>query len=305
MDYAPTPEQEQLHSAIDTLLQRHAGPGRARQLDRAGAADQELATTLSRGGFLDLLREPDAGPLAAELVTEWVSRSAGRIPVGARSLVAPAVFDVALPDLVTVMDGAAPGPVRFGAQAQAIVVINSNEARLVVPATGAAEPVPSVYGYPLARVSLEGADILAVGDGPLARRWWQVALAAEISATIGAAFDLTLAHHKTRKQFDRPIGSYQSLQHRMGQIYVGYQGASWLAREAAYHGAPAQSAAAAATYAADAAGEAGLQLHQMTGAIGFTREYDLHIWTLRLQALRLEMGGARRHALDLADARWG
>ena len=69
--------------------------------------------------------------------------------------------------------------------------------------------------------------------------------------------------------------------------------------------APAERAAAAAAYAAEAAGSACLELHQMSGAIVFTREYDLHIWTLRLQALRLELGGARSHSLDLARARWG
>ncbi len=305
MDYELNEDQQGVRSALSTLLQRHAGPQRARQLNESASADGELASSLAAAGFLDLFTHADGGPLMAALLSEWVAAAAGLVPIGARCLVAPAVTDRALPDMVTVMEAGFLGPVRFGAQSQAIVVVDGPEARVVAPAAGCVEPVRSMYGYPMARVSLEGADVIATGDGDLARRWWQVALAAEIAGTIEAAFAVTLEHHKSRFQFERPIGSYQSLQHRMSQLFVRQQGAAWLAREAAYHGASAERAAAAATYAAEAAGQACIELHQMTGAIGFTREYDLHIWSMRLQALRLEMGGARRHALALAGARWG
>jgi hypothetical protein len=42
----------------------------------------------------------------------------------------------------------------------------------------------------------------------------------------------------------------------------------------------------------------------MSGAIGFTREFDLHVWSMRLQALRQELGGTRTHRNALVDARW-
>lgn len=150
-----------------------------------------------------------------------------------------------------------------------------------------------------ARVELDGGTTLATGSTEVARRWWQVALAAEIAGTMQAAFDLTLAYHKERRQFGVPIGSLQALQHRMSELYVRAQGTTWLAREAAFHGAPADRAAAAAAYGAGAAGITCTELHQMTGAIGFTREYDLHIRSLRLQALRLEMGGPKSAARSL------
>lgn len=304
MDYELNDEQYGLRAAVDTLLERHAGPERARELDGQGDADAALAAALASAGFLDLAREPEAGALCAELVTEWVAREAGVVPIGARTLVAPAVTDEPLPDMVAVMEEGFTGPVRFAAHAQFIVVIGESEARVVAPAAGGIAPVRTVYGYPMARVSPDGAEVVATGDAAVARRWWQVALAAEIAGTMEAAFALTLQHHKTRTQFGRPIGSHQALQHRMSELYVRSQGAAWLAREAAYHGADAERAAAAATYATEGAARAGVELHQMTGAIGFTREYDLHIWSLRLQALRLEMGGTQRHASALAGARW-
>ena len=304
MDYELDPDQEQLHDAVNTLLSRRAGPARARSVAAASGIDQELASALASGGFLDLFADDEAGPLEAELVVEWVAAAAGALPIGARCLVAPAVIGGDLPTTVTVMEEHASNPVRFGGTSEAILVIGDSEARLVTAAPGATEPVPSLYGYPLSRVSLAGATVVGTGDPNAARRWWQVALAAEMAGTMGAAFALTLEYQKNRKQFDRPIGSFQSLQHRMSQLYVRQQGSAWLAREAAFHGAPAEAAAAAAAYAAESAAKACVELHQMTGAIGFTREYDLHIWSLRLQALRLEMSGVRTHALALARARW-
>jgi hypothetical protein len=42
----------------------------------------------------------------------------------------------------------------------------------------------------------------------------------------------------------------------------------------------------------------------MTCAMGFTREHDLHVWSMRLQALRLEAGGASAHRRAVAASRW-
>ena len=78
----------------------------------------------------------------------------------------------------------------------------------------------------------------------------------------------------------------------------------WTTREAAYHGAPADLAAGAAISASQAAHRVFFETHQLTGAMGFTLEYDLHLWTMRLQTLRHEMQGMRTHARDLVAARW-
>lgn len=46
-------------------------------------------------------------------------------------------------------------------------------------------------------------------------------------------------------------------------------------------------------------------MHQLTGAIGFTDEFDLQLWTTRLHALRVELGGATDHQLAVTAAQWG
>lgn len=82
------------------------------------------------------------------------------------------------------------------------------------------------------------------------------------------------------------------------------EGARWLAREAAWCGAPAEAAATAAAYATATAGRVFAETHQLSGAIGFTREHSLHVWSMRLQALRLELGGVAGHCSALCQTRW-
>ena len=70
-------------------------------------------------------------------------------------------------------------------------------------------------------------------------------------------------------------------------------------------GAAASGAAEAAAYATQAAQVVGADLHQLSGAIGFTTEFDLHLWTTRLHGLRVELGGTTAHQLATTTANWG
>ena len=100
-------------------------------------------------------------------------------------------------------------------------------------------------------------------------------------------------------------GSFQAIQHRLSLCAIDLEASRWLAREAAFHGAPTEATAAAAAFALAAADKVFTETHQMSGAIGFTNEFDLHVWSMRLLALRQELdgvGGARR---ALVSARWG
>ena len=63
--------------------------------------------------------------------------------------------------------------------------------------------------------------------------------------------------------------------------------------------------AAAKGRVGEAATKATAIAHQVHGAIGFTHEHDLHVWTMRLQALRVELGGVTGHCRALSATRWG
>jgi alkylation response protein AidB-like acyl-CoA dehydrogenase len=292
--------------SLRVLLQRHAGPARAKQLAAAAEPDRPLADALAESGFLDLFGDDHAGPSAAGLVTEEVSRAAGALPIGARTLVAPAVVTgIELPPLVTVAETGTSAPVRFAAAADGLLLVGGDEATYLGRGEWTAVAVPTKYGYPLARVETTATGFgLGPGSADVARRWWQASLAAEIAGTAQAAVDLTTKYLKEREQFGRPLGAFQALQHRLAECAVQAEGVRWLAREAVALGAPAVLAAGAAVAAAGAARLITQETHQLTGAMGFTLEYDLHVWSLRLQALRTEGGGVGRHAEALVGARW-
>jgi hypothetical protein len=47
-----------------------------------------------------------------------------------------------------------------------------------------------------------------------------------------------------------------------------------------------------------------MDVHQLHGAMGFTTDYDLYLWSTRLAVARLELGGPAAHADALAAIRW-
>jgi len=119
-----------------------------------------------------------------------------------------------------------------------------------------------------------------------------------------AALAVTVDYTKRRRQFGRAIGSFQAVQHRLAACRVALEGARWLAREAAFAHAPAGLAAQAAAAALDAAGRVFAETHQLSGAMGFTHAHELHVWSMRLPALRLEFGGVAAQRRAAARARW-
>jgi hypothetical protein len=296
--------QLSIQESVRLLLERRAGPERVRELTESGAVDTYLLSGLHESGFLELFQDADAGPLCAALVCEWVSGAAGLVPIGWRALVAPSVLTGEIPLSVVVAEKGQTGPVRFAHDADLLIVLDGDDARAFDRDEFTTEPVRSIYGYPMARVQVAGGRPLEPGSGSIARRWWKVALASEIAGTSEAVFNFMCKFLGEREQFGRPLDSFQALQHRLIEAYVHIEGTKWLSREAAYLGAPAQQAATAAITAVETAKLMLHEAHQLAGAIGLTLEFDLHLWSLRLQTLRVEAGGAASHRTALAESRW-
>jgi hypothetical protein len=283
-----------------------------RRIFRDPAAPGALSA-LHTFGYLDLLS--DAGPLTAELVLEEAARAGVCAPLGARMLVAPALLARLGPDclgtaslgpaVIALGNAARPlAPVRFGAQADLVLVLSDDHVVVAEPARADVEELESPFDYPLARIHSLGGRRLQAGTGPLMLAWWRVTLAAETVGCMEAAIEMTVRHAAEREMFDTKLGSFQVVRHRLGAGHAHAQAAKWLAREAAWSGADPVRAASAAAYAADAAKAVLDDCHQFHGAMGLTREHPLHRWTLRLQALRTELGGACRHERDLAELAW-
>jgi alkylation response protein AidB-like acyl-CoA dehydrogenase len=304
MDFGLDPDQSLLEQSARVLLERAAGPARARSLHQTGRCDRELLQALAGAGMLDLFADPEAGPLEAALVTEWSAAAAAYAPVGARCLVAPSVMTGDIPPAIGLVESGGDQIVRWGHDLDALIVLTGDDARVLGPSQFTATQLPSRFAYPLATIELTGpGEPAAPGSAATARQWWRVALAAELAGTMTAAVGLTKDYISARRQFGRPIGSFQALQHRLAEAMVAAEAVRWMAREAAFSGSP-EAAAAAATYAADAAYRVFMDVHQLHGAMGFTTDYDLYLWSTRLAVARLELGGPAAHADALAAIRW-
>lgn len=297
MDYQLTDDQQALLDATSTLLTRRAGASRAREM--TNAHDDALLDALIEAGFLDVAVDADAGPLSAALVTELAARHLAAANVGARSLVAARLLDTP-PARVALAVAGQRAPVRFGGDADLILVLDGDDVRVVTPTES--KPVPTGYVFPFASVDLEGGEVLE-GRGRELARWWRVAIAAELAGLLGPALEMTVSYLSERQQFGKPLATLQALQHRLAEAYVWVNSTRWSALSAACHDTD-EAAASAATYAAMAARHVAFDCHQLHGAISFTAEYDLHLWTMRAQALRTEFGGIGGHARATAAARW-
>ena len=200
------------------------------------------------------------------------------------------------------------GPIRFGSVARTLWVDAGDEAyRVQVPADEA-EPIRSNFGFPMGRLPLDrlqSGHSLGVGSGAVLREAWRLGLAAETVGAMDAALAQTVAYLKERRQFGRSIGSFQAVQHRLAECAIEVEASRWLVREAAGISDEGEAVCVAAAFALDAAGRIFAETHQLSGAIGFTREHDLHVWSMRLHALRQELGGVQAHRKAIVDARWG
>jgi alkylation response protein AidB-like acyl-CoA dehydrogenase len=131
------------------------------------------------------------------------------------------------------------------------------------------------------------------------------ALAAEMTGGMQRVLETTVAYAKTRKQFGKPIGIFQAVQHMCADMYLETESA----RSAAYYAAwaleenapeAATSVSIAKMYASDAArtvGNRGIQVH---GGMGFTWENDVHLYYRRAKASETMLGDAIFHRERIA-----
>jgi acyl-CoA dehydrogenase len=156
-------------------------------------------------------------------------------------------------------------------------------------------------------VTVDGAAVAVVPapDGAAAELRLRAALgrALLIAGAARGALAATVRYAGERVQFGRPIGRFQAVQQQLalaaGEVAAASAAASAAAATAAADGFAAPSTrfavGAAKSRTGEAAGAVARIAHQVHGAIGFTREHDLRLWTTRLWAWRDEDG---------SDAEW-
>jgi acyl-CoA dehydrogenase len=148
-----------------------------------------------------------------------------------------------------------------------------------------------------------GLDALAHG-----LRAGQAALAAEMTGIAGAAFGMTVGYLKERRQFGRPIGSFQALQHRAAALWCEIEvTASAVAHAGRMLDAAPEDAALAVSLAKARAGETarlavaeGVQMH---GGIGMTDDFDMGFFLKRARVAAQALGDTGHHAARVSALR--
>jgi alkylation response protein AidB-like acyl-CoA dehydrogenase len=312
--FAFTDDQLAFRDAVRDLLAKECSPAVVRDAwtnadGRSGAAWSALG---AMGVLGALVPEADGGLGLTELDVVLLAEETGyaalpepfveHVLVGA-PLTASTGTGVA-DGSVTVSAGDPFAP--YGATAD-LVVFLAPEAQLV--AAGEYEAVESVDG------SRRLARLVSMHDGrpltrvELSRAFWRgnLGYSAQLVGLARRMLATTIEYTTDRRQFGVSIGSFQAIKHHLADVRIAiefaaplvYRAASSLATgdpDAMLHGsmAKAQSAEAALL-----AARAALQCH---GAMGYSYEYDLHLWMKRAWALARTWGDASWHRDRVARA---
>jgi alkylation response protein AidB-like acyl-CoA dehydrogenase len=126
-----------------------------------------------------------------------------------------------------------------------------------------------------------------------------VAKAAEMSGGAQKVLDLVIPHAKERVQFDRPIGSFQAVQHHCANILTYVDTVRFMTHQAAWRiseGLPFEKEAAMCkAWVSDSYRRLVALGHQVLGGMGFMEEHDLPLYFVRAKAAELAMGDADFH----------
>jgi alkylation response protein AidB-like acyl-CoA dehydrogenase len=135
------------------------------------------------------------------------------------------------------------------------------------------------------------------------------AAVASLAYMVGAAergLEMTLEHARTRQQFGRPIGSFQAVAHRCVDMRSDLDALRYLVYQAAWTlgagGDATLAVSAAKAYGNEALRRIFQHAHQVHGAIGFSTECDLQLFTRRAKATELAWGSATMHRERVARA---
>lgn len=262
-------------------------------------------------------------PIAETMVGAWLLAGCGLdVPLGPITI-APVRSGEALAlsrdGSAWKLDGTATR-VPWGRGAGHVVVAASDMIALVPTGSATVEPDVNLALEPRDTLTWKGARVAAAAPqgqfGPEAlRKYGALVRSAQMAGGLEYLLAQTVRYVSERKQFNRPIASFQAIQHNLA-LLADHTAAAGIAAMNAFRAADRGDAlfetAAAKVRTGEAAGLGAGIAHQCHGAIGFTYEHSLHFVTRRLWSWRAEFGAesywageiGRHVAARGADALW-
>ena len=201
------------------------------------------------------------------------------------------------------------GPVAFGASADALLVTTQQGLVLVSrPETGWNLVSLDTFDHAqrFVRITLNdpGELVLDQGVPQEVDRLGALGAAGLLLGLMERSLQLAVEYLKERQAFGQAIGSFQALQHRAADMWIQMESsraavyrAAWALQEGREEAA--FLVAAAKAYSGDAAGFVCGETIQLFGGVGYTWEYDPHIYFKRVKTLQ-QLYGSTRNQLELA-----
>lgn len=333
MRFAFTDDQKMLRDTVREVLQRECSPEvvRAAWEGRpAGAAS--VWDTLAQTGLIGMTASEQVGgmgmsPLDWVLPFEETGYAAWPAPVVDTVAVGIPLLEAAGTDAQKArwLGPAIEGKVKMVVSFEQPLIAHADSSDVLI-----AERDGTAYCIPMSEVSVVSEESVDrtrnlgrvsfdVGVGfrmredvdvkgllSLSRDRAALATAAQLIGLCRRMLDLTVQYAKDREQFGKPIGAQQAVKHRLANALIEQEFARPLVYRAAWALATSASDAGIAVslakiYAGQAAQFVAKQALQVHGAIGYTVEYDLHMWMKRAWALAAAHGDAAIHRERIGD----
>ena len=323
MDFSFSDDQLMFRDAVRDLLANECPPEVVRSAwENDTGRTEGLWAALAEMGVVGMTAPESAGGLGMDetdlvLLLEEAGRAALPEPLLEHTAVGlPTLAEAGGPVAETWLERAAAGEVSLAAGPAEGYTVNVASSDLVLLIGDQVEAVPVAEASLVEHQSIDGSrrlfdvygDATVLDADPVLA--FDRAAAAAAAQCVGVAqhlLDATVEYVAQRYQFGKPVGTYQAVKHHLANAALKIE----FARPAAHHAAwciavgdPDRSrdvslAKALASEAVDLAARTALQCH---GAIGYTFEYDLHLWMKRGWALSAAWGDAAWHRNRIAAA---
>jgi alkylation response protein AidB-like acyl-CoA dehydrogenase len=323
-----TDDQQAIKRTAHEFIASRFKPEKRRELAEAGSYDDALWTEISELGWPGIFIDEDHGGQGLgviELVILQEELGYGLAPTpffsnaAAGFLIQQAGSDEQKERLLPgIASGEQRGTVGVVTNGEAVLVPDADSASVIVLVDGDSATVVEADSAEIeprdtidstrrfATVRANGGGEQLGGDVQAGVDRAEIALAAELVGVAQWAMEQAVEYAKDRKQFDRPIGSYQAVAHRCAEMMLETESS----RSAVYYAGwvadnepetAALAASMAKSYAADAGWRVTASSLQVHGGIGFTWEHDLHFFLKRARTDGHLFGSPRSHRDRVAE----
>lgn len=335
MDFRFSDEQRMSAEAAQQMLADECTPEALRKLLARGAPrDEHLWRTLAEGGLAAVLGPAEAGGLGLEephfvLIAEACGHAALPEPLIEHAGVAVPLLAAAGGD-ASLLEQACAGQITLAVghpinpfvadadTAGAVLLAHAEEVHLVRPNEARLTREPSIDPFRrLFRIDWEPSPHSRLANAASGAALWADVLdraalftAAQCLGLAQRCVDVSVQYARERKQFGKPVGSYQAVKHQLATVQVKIEFARPVVHAAAAElrsrdrmsRARISHAKLIANEAADLAARTALQIH---GAMGYSWEVDVHLFLKRALALTHAWGSPAFHRERVAQRVFG